>query len=403
MNIVIVGFGVAGATAAETARQKNPKAYITLFSREKDLFYYRLRLPEVVAGTLSPEKAIAHPKSWYDERNIELRLGESLLEVNPEEKILRGSTGSRQQYDRLLLAVGAECNRPPFPGDKLDGIYVVRTLNDAWTLALAANGKKRAVLIGGGLLGLEMAYSLTRQGLAVTVLEQSDRILPHQTTPAGSELLRRQLESLGLEFKLNAQADRFEGHRRVEAVVLKDGQDLTTDLVLISAGIRPNLSLAASLDLKTDQAIVVDEYLQTSHPDFYAAGDCAQFPGAAGGLWTTARAQGLVAGANLVADNPAERQKYLPSPPANILKVAGIDLVAGGNLDPEQRLKGIEAANQNEYRKVVLDGENRLVGFTNIGTTRGNRELNAALAAKKIIDAKAEASLADLDFDFTTL
>lgn len=403
MNIVIVGFGVAGATAAETARQKNPKAYITLFSREKDLFYYRLRLPEVVAGTLSPEKAIAHPKSWYDERNIELRLGESLIEVNPEEKILRGSTGSRQQYDRMLLAVGAECNRPPFPGDKLDGIYVVRTLNDAWTLALAANGKKRAVLIGGGLLGLEMAYSLTRLGLTVAVLEQGDRILPRQTTPAGSELLRRQLEALGLEFKLNSQVDRFEGHRRVETVVLKNGQDLETDLVLISAGIRPNLSLAASLGLKTDQAIVVDEYLQTSHPDFYAAGDCAQFPGAAAGLWTTARAQGQVAGANLAAENPAEREKYLPSPPANILKVAGIDLVAGGNLDPDQQLKGIEAGTQNEYRKVVLDGENRLVGFTNIGTTRGNRELNAALAAKKIIDAKSEAGLADLDFDFATL
>jgi NAD(P)H-nitrite reductase len=403
MNIVIVGFGVAGATAAETVRKKNPKAYITIFSREKDLFYYRLRLPEVVSGDLSPEKAIAHPKSWYDERGIELRLGESLLEINPEEKILRGSTGSRQQYDRMLLAVGAECNRPPLPGDKLDGIHAVRSLNDAWTLALAAKGQKKAVLIGGGLLGLEMAYSLTRQGLTVTVLEQGERILPRQTTPAGSALLLRQLEAMGLEFKLNCEVDRFEGHRKVENVVLKDGQDLATGLVLISAGIKPNLSLAAGLGLKTDRAIVVDEYLQTSHPDFYAAGDCAQFPGAAGGLWTTARAQGLTAGVNLVAASPAEREKYVPEPPANTLKVAGIDLVAAGDLDPDQRLKGIEASDENDYRKVVLDGENRLVGFTNIGTTRGNRELNAALAAKKVIEAQAQAGLAKLDFDFSNL
>lgn len=403
MNIVIAGFGVAGATAAETARKKNPKAYITIFSREKDLFYYRLRLAEVVSGALSPEKAIAHPKSWYDQRGLELRLGESLLEINPEEKILRGSTGSRQQYDRLLLAVGAECHRPPFPGDQLDGIHAVRSLGDAWTLALAAKGQKKAVLIGGGLLGLEMAYSLTRQGLAVTVLEQGDRVLPRQTTPAGAAVLRRQLEALGLEFRLGCEADRFEGHRKVENVVLKNGQDLPADLVLISAGIKPNLSLAAGLGLKTDRAIVVDEYLQTSHPDFYAAGDCAQFPGAAGGLWATARAQGLTAGANLAAENPAKRGKYEPEPPASTLKVAGIDLVAAGDLDPDQRLKGIEASDQNDYRKLVLDGENRLVGFTSIGTTRGNRELNAALAAKKVIGAHAQAGLANLDFDFSTL
>lgn len=400
MNIVIAGFGVAGATAAEIARKTNPKAYITLFSRENDLFYYRLRLPEVVSGSLSPEKVIVHPKSWYDERKIELRLGESLLEVNRDEKILRGSTGSRQQYDRLLLAVGAECNRPSFPGDKLDGIHTVRTLNDAWGLALSAKGKARAVLIGGGLLGLELGYSLTRQGVAVTVLEKSGRVLPRQTTPAGSEILRRQLEALGLEFKLNCQADRFEGTRKVRQVVLNNGQDLATDLVLISAGIQPNLNLAASLGLKIDQAVLVDEYLQTSHPDIYAAGDCAQFPGSAGGLWTTARAQGLVAGANLAAETPAGREKYIPEAPSNTLKVAGIDLVAAGNLDPDNLLKGIEAIDQKVYRKVVLDSENRLVGFTNIGTTRGNRELNEGLAAKKVIDAKIEAGLAGLDFDF---
>jgi len=401
MNIVIAGFGVAGATAAEIVRQKNSKAYITLFSRENDLFYYRLRLPEVVSGSLSPEKVIVHPKSWYDERGIELRLGESLLEVHPDVKILRGSTGSRQQYDRLLLAVGAECNRPSFPGDKLDGIHTVRSLNDAWSLALAAKGKARAALIGGGLLGLELGYSLTRQGLKVTVLEQSDRVLPRQTTPAGSELLRRQLESLGLEFKLNCQADRFEGNRKVENVVLKNGQDLATDLVLISAGIKPNLSLATALSLKIDQAVLVDEYLQTSHPDIYAAGDCAQFPGSVGGLWPTARAQGLVAGANLAAENPAEREKYIPEAPSNILKVAGIDLVAAGNIDAGNLLKGIEASDLNFYRKVVLDGENRLVGFTNIGTTNGNRELNAALTNRKVIDAETGAGLADPGFDFT--
>ena len=400
MNIVIAGFGVAGATAAETARKRNPKAYITLFSKEKDLFYYRTRLPEVVGGDLTPEKILVHPAGWYDERGIELRLGESLAEINVKEKIIRGSTGSRQHYDKLLLAVGAESNRPPFPGDKLDGIYAVRSLNDAWSLSLAARGKSRAVLIGGGLLGLEMAYALTKQGLSVTVLERGGRVLPRQTTPASAELLRKKLAGLGLHFEPHSEADRFEGSRKVENVVLKDGRDLPADLVLLSAGIKPNLSLATTLNLKTDKAIVVDEYLETSQPDIYAAGDCIQFPGDVCGLWTTSRAQALVAGANIAATDPAERLKYEPTPPANTLKVAGIDLVSAGDLDPDGHLTGIEAASETVYRKVVLDSEGHLAGFTNVGSTKGNRELNAALTSKKVLSPEAVKGLASLDYDF---
>jgi len=400
MNIVIAGFGVAGATAAETARKQNPKAYITLFSKEKDLFYYRPRLPEVVGGDLAPEKALVHPAEWYDERRIELRLGESLAEINVKEKIIRGSVGSRQQYDKLLLAVGAESNRPPFPGDKLDGIHAVRSLNDAWSLALSAKGKRRAVLIGGGLLGLEMGYALTKQGLSVTVLERGGRVLPRQTTPASAELLRKKLADLGLHFELHSEADRFEGNRKVETVVLKDGRDLPADIVLLSAGIKPNLSLATTLNLKADKAVVVDEYLETSQPDIYAAGDCVQFPGDAGGLWTTSRAQALVAGVNIAVANPDERRKYVPAPPASTLKVAGIDLVAAGNLDPDNQLTGIEAAGENVYRKVVLDAAGCLIGFTNVGTNKGNRELNAALTAKKVLSPEAVKALASMDYDF---
>ncbi len=400
MNIVIAGFGVAGATAAEAARKQNPKAYITLFSREKDLFYYRPRLPEAGSGQLTPDKILAHPRSWYAARGSEVRLGEYLAEVETKERIVRGSMGSRQTYDRLLLAVGAESNRPPLPGDKLDGIFAVRSLNDAWSLSIFAQGKKRAVLIGGGLLGLEMAYALTRQGLEVTVLERGDRILPRQTTPGGAQVLSRQLAALGLEFRLASEADRFEGARAVENVVLKNGGDLPADVVLISAGITPNLNLARALDLKIDQGIVVDDYLETSSPGIYAAGDCARYPGAVGGLWTTSRAQGLTAGANMAAEKPDQRAKYRPAPPSNMLKVAGIDLVCAGDLDPDGKQTGIEAFDDKRYRKVVLDDQNRVVGFTNVGTTQCNKELNAAVMAGQTLKPETIRALADLDYDF---
>lgn len=402
MNIVIAGFGVAGATAAEEAHKKDPKAYITLFSQEKDLFYYRPRLPEVISGAVAPDKIIAHPREWYDERNIDLRLGERLAAVYPAERIVRGSTGSRQTYDRLLIATGADSNRPPFPGDKLAGVYSVRSLNDAGMLHYGAKGAKRAVLIGGGLLGLEVGFALTKLGLTVTVLERGGRVLPRQTTPKSADLLRRKLAALGLEFKLGAEADRFEGTGRVENVVLKDGSDLPTDLVLLSAGVVPNLGLARQLELKINRAIVVDGTMETSMPDVFAAGDCVEFPGAVGGLWTTSRQQALVAGFNLAADK-GERKTFQPQPPSNTLKVAGLDLVAAGNIDPDGALTGVEAETADTYRKVVVDGEGCLAGFTNVGTTAGTRELTAALAAKKALSPATLAGLAQPGFDFKTL
>jgi len=403
MNIVIAGFGVAGATAAEAARQIDPKAYITIFSQERNLFYYRPRLPEVVSNELAPDQVYVHPPAWYDERRLDLRLGEKLVDLDLSSRTIRGSTGSRQTYDRLLLAVGAEANRPPLPGDRLENVFVVRSLNDAWTLSLNVKDKKRAVIIGGGLLGLETGLALVKRGLGLTVLEMGDRVLPRQTTPRGAALLRRKLSALGLDFELQAQAARLEGFRQVESVVLKDGRALEADLVIISAGVNPNLTLAAALGLSVDRAIVVDEYLETSAPGVYAAGDCAQFPGAAGGLWTTARAQGLAAGANLAAKTPEERRKFVPEPPSSTLKVAGVELTAAGDLDPENRLQGIEAENDEVYRKVVVDAEGRLAGFTNVGSAKGNPELARALADKAVLPPRTLAGLAEIDFDFNQL
>ncbi len=403
MNIVIAGSGVAGVTAAETARRHNPKAYITLFSLEKDLFYYRIRLPEVVSGQTAPEKIFVHPRSWYEDRNIELRLGESLIQIDSREKIIRGSTGSRQTYDRLLLAVGAEANRPSFPGDKLDGIFAVRSLHDAWSLHYYARGKKNAVIIGGGLLGLELGAALASCGLKVTVLEQGERILPRQSTPKSAEILRRQLEAKGLELRLRVQAQRFEGKRQVENILLSDGSDLAAELVVISAGVTPNLSLATSLGLAVDRGIIVDEYLRTSLEGVFAAGDCAQCPGAVGGLWTTSRAQALVAGVNIAASKPEEMKKYIPEPPSNILKVAGVDLTAAGELDAAGQFKGAEAFDDNIYRKVVVDAEGRLIGFSTVGDAKGGRLLQEALNRRAQLDEAALTALGSLDFDLSRL
>ncbi|MDR1608423.1 MAG: FAD-dependent oxidoreductase [Deltaproteobacteria bacterium] len=402
MNIVIAGAGVAGITAAETARAADPKANITIFSQERERLYYRPRLPEVVAGKVPMDKIFANPEGWFLEKNLEFRAGESLVDICLDTHQVRGSLGSRLIYDRLLLATGAESAKPPWPGVDLPGVYAVRSLNDAVSLYYDAGRAKEAILVGSGLLGLEMGNALITRGLKTRVIERGTRVLPRQTTPKSGAKLLQVLTKLGFEILLGQEVQHAYGQDRLEGVVLKSGQEARGQILILATGIKPNLDLAKLIKLKTDKAIVVDEYLETSLPGVYAAGDCAQSPDGFSGLWTISRLQGLTAGANLVAQDAASRKIYEAQPPSTLLKVAGIDLIAAGNIDPDGQLTGLEAEDENAYRKLLLDPKGLLVGFTILGTKAGNRELNEALG-QKIIPSELWEPLKSLDFDFAKI
>ena len=401
MNIVIAGGGVAGTTAAETARQEDPSADITVFALERERLYYRPRLPEVVAGKLEVEKVYAHPESWYIEKGIELRKGESLMEICLDNRQVRGSMGSRLIYDRLLVATGAEASRPAPVNYALPGVYTVRRLDDAMSLFYDAKRAKTAVMLGGGVLALEIAAALASTGVEVHVLERSKRILPRQTTPAGAEILGGLLAAKGLIAHLESSVAAVKGADRLSGVELADGSTIDAQLLIVCAGVVPNLDLAKSLGLKTDRGVVVDRYLETSLENVFAAGDCAQTPDGQGGLWTIARQQGLCAGRNLVRD-PKDRQPYEPLAPSSVLKVAGVDLVAAGDLDPDGKLRSAEAKGPSTYRKVVVDQDGVVRGYTNVGTTKGNRELSSSLGKRTLTDEQLSA-LSDPAFDFSKL
>ncbi|MDR2301005.1 MAG: FAD-dependent oxidoreductase [Deltaproteobacteria bacterium] len=401
MNIVIAGAGVAGVTAAEKAREVNPQAHITVFCQEKEALYYRPRLPDIVKGTLSVEKIFAHPDSWYQEKNIELRKGEALIEICAENNQVRGSLGSRLVYDSLLVATGAESSRPSPVNYDLPGVFTVRHLYDAMTLHYEAKRSKTAVMMGAGLLALEIGCALGAMGLSVHILERAGRILPRQTTPGSAKKLEKYLTEQGLVIHLNASITGTTGSDRLQRVETSDGQPIDTQILVVAAGVTPNLELAKHLDLKLDRGIVVDEYLETSKPGVYAAGDCAQTKDGAGGLWTIGRAEGLIAGHNLAVPRD-QRKVYQAVPPSSSLKVAGLDLVAAGNLDPDNKLTGAEFENEKTYRKVVVDSEGLIVGYTNLGTTAGNRELAAALGKVKI-KPEILTGLSQENFDFSLL
>jgi nitrite reductase (NADH) large subunit len=401
MNIVIAGGGVAGITAAETARQEDPTAGITIFCQEREPLYYRPRLPEVIDGRLAVEKVYAHPGVWYQERALELRKGESLVEVDLESRSARGSLGSRLTFDRLLVATGADSSRPGPVDYSIPGVFTLRRLEEAMTLNYEAQRSKTAVILGGGILALEIGAALGAAGLKVHVLERSPRVLPRQTTPASSKIVARHLAEKGMVVHLGSALGKLSSGTRLKAVELSDGTPIEAQLLIVAAGVTPNLGLAKHLGLKTDRGVVVDQTLETSLENVYAAGDCAQTADGQGGLWSIARQQGLTAGRNLVRAR-SDREAYVPIPPSSVLKVAGLDLVAAGDLDPDDKLQSAVAEAGGAYRKVVVDKDGLVKGYTNVGTTKGNREL-AGVLGKKRIPAGLLAELGNMDFDFDKL
>jgi nitrite reductase (NADH) large subunit len=296
-NYVIVGASVAGTAAAAAIRERDPDGRITLLGEEEFGLYSRIRLPEYLAGRLERERLVIRKADWYAGLNIDLRTGTRAESVDVETARVSLSGGEILAYDRLLLATGADCFVPPFSGHDLPGVFTVRTVLDVDRLRYEAERVKAAAVIGGGLLGLEMASALAYLGLEVTVVEVLPWLLPRQLDRQGGNLLQLVLENSGLKFKTGAEIDNIVGDDGAEAVRLSNGEEISASLVLVSAGVRPRVDLAESAGLQVEKGIVIGEHAETSAEGVYAAGDCAEHRGRIYGIWPAAEAQGRVAGA----------------------------------------------------------------------------------------------------------
>lgn len=394
---VIIGNGVAGATAADTIRTLDPESQITIFSQEPEPFYYRVRLPDVVAGQAGLSGITIHPLGWYEKKKIDLRLGETAAEVDVSGRIVKGGKGTNIEYDALLLAVGSRSFIPPVPGTDKQGVLALRSWADAQAIAAKADQVDTAVLIGGGLLGLEAGYGLSRRGLKVHVAEFFDRLLPRQMDPTGAAKLQKILEGMGFSFYLGARAKEILGESAAKGLALEDGRNISGGLVLFSAGVRPNLDLAQAMGLDTDKGVKVDDYLKTSQENVWAAGDLIEHRGRVYGVWPAARTQGETAGKNMTGG----RAVYEGTVLSNSLKVVGVDLTAAGDIDPEGRLESAVYEDETVYRKIVFD-QGRMTGFIFFGLTTGVRECQAALEKGANVSEFAEA-MKDRDFDFSLL
>jgi nitrite reductase (NADH) large subunit len=397
MDYVIAGNGVAGVAAAQGIRKIDPGGGITIISDEAHPFYSRIRLMECLSGETDEKGLVIHDAPWYEESRIRLFSGVRILSIDVAARTLALDSRGSLNFGKLLLATGAVPIVPPFEGAGKAGLFTLRTLDDAKKIVSYSLGRKSILLIGGGALGLEAGYALRKRGLGVKVVEFFDRLLPRQLDPECASMLRRCLEGLGFEFCLGAEVKSISGEKAMDGVYLEDGRFLQADMALVSAGVRPEISLAANAGIRTAKGIMVDDHLRTSAAYVYAAGDCAEHRGVVYGIWPAAQAQGRIAGVNMAG----KEELYEGTVPSNTVRVAGKEVFAAGNIDAEGRCECVRLKDEekNVYRKLVLE-DNRITGCILFGdTSHGSKILNA-IEEKKDIRALRESigrwSLEDL-------
>jgi nitrite reductase (NADH) large subunit len=401
MKHVIVGNGVAGFTAAQGIVRADPEAEVHIFGAEPYPYYRRPLLWEFIAGQIEQDDLYFRQAAWYAERGIQLHLGVQVTALDPAAHRLSLADDSHTDYDRLLLATGGRSFIPPCEGTDKDGVFTLRTLDDALAIKAYARQVSIALVIGGGLLGLETARALHTAGLDVTVVEFFPYLLPRQLDQEGAEVLQSLLETQGLAVVTGATTQAVLGDVCADCIRLKDARVIEGDLVLFSTGMRSEAKLAQAAGLEVKRGIVVDGHLQTSADDVFAAGDAAEFDGRVYGIIPPAIDQARVAAANMVTFGSAT---YSGSMPATTLKVAGAELtslgesVAEGDEYTHLRHTALDAG---QYRKLVLQN-GRIVGaiFLNDPT----RVRPATQLMERGIDVSAYAGrLLDDDFDLKSL
>jgi nitrite reductase (NADH) large subunit len=401
MKHVIVGSGVAGVTAAQAIKRADPNAEVHLFGAEPYPYYRRPLLWEFIAGEIEQDALYFRPAEWYAEHGIALHIGIDVAGLDPASHQIALPDGSRVAYDRLLLATGARSFIPPSEGTDKDGVFTLRTLDDALAIKAYAQDISTAIVVGGGLLGLETARALSTAGLKVTVVEFFPYLLPRQLDEEGAQVLQALLEAQGLRVVTGATTTAILGTPCAGCIQLQSGAKIAGDMVLFSTGVRSDVTLAKEAGLEVNRGVVADAHLQTSADDVFAAGDAAEFEGVVYGIIPPAIEQARVAAANMVEPGSAAYNGTMPS---TTLKVVGAELTTLGEAVVEgeeyTQLRQADLAG-GRYRKAVLrDG--RIVGAILLNDVERARPIRQLIQRSVDVAAHTDRLLED-DFDLESL
>ncbi|CAG2135896.1 NAD(P)/FAD-dependent oxidoreductase [Cupriavidus plantarum] len=372
-RLVVIGNGMAGMRTVEELLKLAPDLYdITVFGAEPHGNYNRILLSPVLAGEKTVDDIMLNTREWYTQNGIELFAGDPVVAIDRPRRVVRAQSGREVKYDRLLIATGSTPFILPVPGHTLDGVIAFRDIQDVEKMLAAARDHRHAVVIGGGLLGLEAANGLLRQGMQVTVVHNTDSLMERQLDKPASALLKVALERKGLRFLLAAQTEAILGDvgesPRVIGVRFKDGSEIPADLVVMTAGVRPNIALAASAGLHCERAIVVDDTLQTFDPRVYAVGECVQHRRATFGLVAPIWDQARVCAAHLAG---AGHRRYVQQATATKLKVTGVDLYSAGDFIGGEGSEDLVLRDPRRgiYKRLVLQN-GKLVGAVLYGDVK---------------------------------
>jgi len=368
-RLVVVGNGMAGARAIEEILARAPGQFdITVFGAEPHGSYNRIMLSPVLAGEAAFADIVTHDAAWYAANGVELVVGEAVVELDRVARTVLGARRTRRDYDVLLLATGSDPMTLPIPGGDLPGVTSFRSITDVEAMRAACRPGLHAVVIGGGLLGLEAAYGLRRNGMNVTIVHLMPSLMERQLDDVSAGLLARALQARGITVLTGASTRAVLGDERVRGVALADGREIRADLVVVAAGVRPKLALARAAGLACGRGVQVDAAMRTSDPAIFAIGECAEHLGQVVGLvapiWDMARvcAEHIAGGATAC---------YRPGAVGTHLKVTGIDTFSAGEFlgDATTEAMVFRDLSRGVHKRLVLRGD-RLVGVAMVGDAR---------------------------------
>ncbi|MNW32033.1 Nitrite reductase [NAD(P)H] [compost metagenome] len=393
-RLLIIGNGMAGIKCVEEIIQLAPDQFdITVIGDEQQPNYNRIMLSKMLQGGAELNDIILNDYSWYAEHGIELITGERVIDIDPHARTVLTTAGTCRTYERLIIATGSSSFIPALPGVDLEGVISFRNIEDCSRMVEYSQRYKKAVVIGGGLLGLEAARGLLHLGMEVVVVHNTSYLMNRQLDEPAAGMLQAKLEGQGMLFRLSADTKRIKGKKQVTGLEFTDGTELKADIVVMAIGIRPNVALAKNCGLQMGRAIVVDDYMRTSQPHIYAVGECAEHRGITYGLVAPLYEQAKALAAHLCGH---EHEGYRGSIPYSKLKISGVDVFSVGNLSEPgtetviQQYDGIRrtykriTAKNGVVHSAVLFGDT-MEGTTLVGMVRSSAsvsELAAMTAAR---------------------
>jgi nitrite reductase (NADH) large subunit len=387
-HLIIIGNGMAGVACVEEILKSDPERYeITIFGAEKHLNYNRVLLAHVLTGEKTLQDISLHDMNWYQENNIRLQTGSKVVEIRRRSRVVITEDGLETGYDRLILATGARPVLLSVPGIYKKGVVTFRDIDDCERIREFVRKGNRAVVIGGGLLGLEAAHALLKLGMKVTVVHIMKRLMERQLDDTAASFLKQDMEKLGIEILLNKETVEIMGEGNVEGLLFKDGSSIPAEVVVMSAGIKPNADLAKSSGIYCEKGVVVSDTMQTYDPAIYAVGECVQHRGATFGLVGPIFEQARVLANHLAGDC---RLIFKNQATSSRLKVYGIDLYSAGTVDEDAGVETIEYNDKGSkrYKRLFLRN-NRIQGIVMYGDTGdGHRLFSSLLKGEDLSDKR---------------